>query len=93
VPCNDGVVGSFDNAPETWQRPDWNLLQNGFVTLFMDPQRFVDAKRDLTGLGYLVVELDAGIWDTTEAALVDIGRAFAFPDYYGRNVNALVNCL
>jgi hypothetical protein len=41
----------------------------------------------------VVVELDAGTWDTTEAALLDLGRAFAFPNYYGKNINALIDCL
>ena len=86
-------MGSFDNAPETWERTDWTLLQNGFITLFMASQSFADAKRALADLGYVVVELDAGSWDTTEAALLDFGRSFAFPDYYGKSVNALVDCL
>lgn len=91
--CHDGSVASFENSSETWQRPDWRLLQNGFVTLFFAPDQFDATKRELAELGYLVVEMDAGTWDTTEAALKAIGSAFDFPDYYGRNINALVDCL
>jgi hypothetical protein len=86
-------VGSFDNSPETWERPDWRLLRNGFVTLFLAPEGFDAAKRELVQLGYLIVELDAGAWTTTEAALQAFGNALHFPDYYGKNVNALVDCL
>ncbi|HEX3426190.1 MAG TPA: barstar family protein [Acidimicrobiales bacterium] len=59
----------------------------------MAPQGFADANRELADLGYVVVGLDAGTWGTTEAALVDLGRAFSFPEYYGKNINALVDCL
>lgn len=47
----------------------------------------------LAKLGYVVVELDAGEWHTTQEALIAFGRALQFPDYYGRNVNALVDCM
>jgi Barstar (barnase inhibitor) len=87
------VVGSFDNSPETWQRRDWELLQNGLVTLFCSKRIFDADIAELADIGYHVVELDAGEWGTTEAALLAIGMAFDFPDYYGRNMNALVDCL
>lgn len=87
------VVASFENSPETWQRPDWRLMQNGFVSLFCGKQVFTEARTELASLGYLVVNLDASEWDTTNAALLGFARAFDFPDYYGKNMNALVDCL
>jgi hypothetical protein len=87
------MAPSFDNTPETWQRPDWRLLQNGFITLLMSSELFKGAKHQLNELGYLLVELDAGTWETSEAALVAFGKAFDFPDYYGKNLDALVDCL
>jgi hypothetical protein len=91
--CQDDVVGAFENSFETWARPDWRLLQNGFVSLFKAPDRFAEAKLELTELGYHVLELDAAGWDTTEAALLSFGSVFDFPDYYGKNINALADCL
>jgi hypothetical protein len=82
-----------NNDPETRKRPDWELLQNGFVTLFCRAHVFTEAKTALAALGYLVVELNAGEWRTREDALVAIGTALHFPDYYGRNLDALVDCL
>ena len=87
------MAPSFDNTPETWERPDWPLLQNGFVTLFWKDSLFAQTKAELDALGYQVIELDAGQWATTEEALNALGEALNFPDYYGQNVNALVDCL
>jgi hypothetical protein len=87
------VTPSFDNDQDTSQRRDWELLQNGFVTLFWRKSLFAETKATLLELGYSVVELDAGEWLTTEEALAAFGRALHFPDYYGMNVNALADCL
>ena len=45
----------------------------------------------LTGTGIYPAQLPE--WRTTEEALDAFGRALQFPDYYGGNVNALVDCL
>jgi hypothetical protein len=86
-------VASFENTPETWQRLDWELLQNGFVTMFWDRNLFTATKRSLAELGYNVVALDVGEWQTMQDALFSLGQALNFPSYYGKNLNALVDCL
>ena len=86
-------MASFENSSEVWQRRDWELLQNGFVTFFCSMKAFDAAQGDLADVGYHLVKLDAGRWETTESALLAIGRVFDFPDYYGKNLNALVDCL
>jgi hypothetical protein len=86
-------VASFDNSPDTWQRTDWPLLQNGFVTLFWDRGLFTATCRELEVDGYVVVTLDAASWDSTGAALLAFGDALDFPDYFSKNINALVDCL
>ena len=83
----------FKNVPETWERPDWALLQSGYVSLFWSVSLFAQAKSDLIELGYRVVEMDAGAWDTTAEAFSAFGDALNFPDYYGHNMGALADCL
>ena len=39
------------------------------------------------------VQLSAAAWDTPEKAHADLANALAFPDYYGRNLDALHDCL
>ena len=84
---------SFENTLETGQRLDWQLLQNGFVTKFWSRDLFTATKGSLTEMGYKVVALDAGEWQTKQDALLSLGHALAFPSYYGRNLDALVDCL
>ena len=47
----------------------------------------------LSNFGYRVVAFDARDWQTDQDMLVDLGRALSFPDYYGRNLDALNDCL
>ena len=39
------------------------------------------------------VQLSARTWDTPEKAHEDLAKALAFPEYYGRNLDALHDCL
>ena len=84
---------AFENSPESWQRTDWPLLQNGFVTLFWAQTLFTATKSQLREDGYQLFELDTSAWNSTDTALLSLATALSFPDYFGRNLNALVDCL
>lgn len=42
---------------------------------------------------YFIAAIDGIQCKTIESFLIEIGRAFSFPDYYGKNVNALNDCI
>jgi hypothetical protein len=86
-------VPPFRNDPEEWGRTDWSLLQNGFVHLYWHSDVLATAVESLSADGYRCASLDAIGWESEQDALVAIGRAFDFPDYYGRNANAFKDCL
>lgn len=43
--------------------------------------------------GYQVVRVDAAHWSTEEDLHRDLAAALDFPDYYGRNLDALNDCM
>jgi hypothetical protein len=47
----------------------------------------------LKELGYDIVSVDASGWHIQGALHSDIAAALDFPEYYGRNLNALRDCL
>lgn len=69
------------------------LLQSGAVVLYHKPAVLAQDVGWLQSAGYRVVALDAATWrgaaDFHDAAR----RAFGFPDYYGANFAAWIDCL
>jgi hypothetical protein len=72
---------------------DWDLVRNGPVTKYFDPVILSEDMGWLEEHGYRVVSVDASRWETSKAMHVDVAAALDFPDYYGQNLNALVDCL
>ena len=86
-------MAAFEPGSELTHYLDWNLVQDGFVTLFGDRDRLQEALDWLTNHGYHVVFLDAASWADPDRLDDDIAAGLDFPDYYGRNLNALEDCL
>ncbi|QAY69487.1 barstar family protein [Xylanimonas protaetiae] len=78
-----------DDAPQL----DFVLLSSGPASLFWDPSVLDSACATLTSLGYHLVQLDAGAWDDKVAMLDGVAEALSFPGYFGRNLDALNDCL
>jgi hypothetical protein len=86
-------VPYFDLSPDRWGDVDWALFQNGFVHKYWRSE-VLDATVDwLMHAGYEVVSLNASLWDSEEGFHHDAAAALTFPDYYGKNLNALNDCL
>jgi hypothetical protein len=84
---------TFEPNATTFQRFDYQLLQNGHVVLFWRKEVLGSARDALRQLGYAMVELDASAWSDTHAMHEQVSAALDFPDYYGHNLNALNDCL
>jgi hypothetical protein len=86
-------VAAFD--PDTDLSGDiaFRLMLNTSVTLFWRMEILEDTIGWLTEHGYQVTPLDASGWATEDDLHRDLAAALDFPDYYGRNLDALRDCL
>jgi len=85
-------VGAFALDADTTHPPDFALLRAGGMALFRRPNVLREAEQELGGLGYDLARLEASSW--TESDLHDaFASTLSFPGYYGRNLNALADCL
>ncbi len=71
----------------------FNLAQNGFVAKFYARKVLDDTLSTFQFAGYRIVSLDAGQWSTELAMHHSFSTALHFPTYYGRNLDALADCL
>ena len=69
------------------------LAANTFVSLWWNRELFDRTVGRLRGQRFAVVEVDAFEWTTAAAMHQGIATALDFPDYYGRNLDALNDCL
>jgi len=71
----------------------YRLMAPSFVRLFWRTSVLEATVGALREHGYQVVRLDAASWMREADLHRDIAAALDFPDYYGRNLDALNDCL
>jgi Barstar (barnase inhibitor) len=87
------TMAAFDPDADLVNDVAFRLVADTFVTLFWRSAVLAEQIGWLRAHGYQVVALDASGW-TTEADLHQaLAGALDFPDYYGRNLDALNDCL
>jgi Barstar (barnase inhibitor) len=85
-------VAAFDLDADINHPADFDLFQNGGCALYQRRSVLAEARTELEQLGYVTRYLDAQDWGD-ERLHDDFATAFDFPSYYGRNFNALRDCL
>jgi RNAse (barnase) inhibitor barstar len=75
------------------QRLDWNLLLHGSIALYHQPHILSDDCTWLHNHGYIITSFDCSTWHDLDALHTAFATELAFPDYYGRNLAALNDCL
>jgi RNAse (barnase) inhibitor barstar len=86
-------VAIFSLAPTELQRLDWRLLQNGSVSLYFRDEALDADLGWLRENAYQVEEVDALAWTSAKDMHQALATALTFPDHYGRNLDALNDCL
>jgi RNAse (barnase) inhibitor barstar len=85
-------VAAFDLDADTTHPADFGLLRGGGLALYRAPSVLAEAEHEVADLGYALIRFVAIGWD--ESALHEaFATGLGFPDYYGRNMNALADCL
>ncbi|MFM9444635.1 barstar family protein [Streptomyces acidiscabies] len=80
-------------ATATTRLPGVEYMINTFVTLFWRKRLLTQAVERLEDRGFRVIRLEAGQWNTEQDMHHAMAATLDFPDYYGRNLDALNDCL
>ena len=83
----------FENKPETWQRLDWSILRNGWVSFYNSSDSLVENLDWLRGENYSIVEFDCTSWLDENEMHAQLRDKLNFLSYYGQNFDALNDCL
>jgi RNAse (barnase) inhibitor barstar len=82
-----------EKAPDEPQRLDWKLLERGAIAMYYNSSILSADIGWLKQAGYVVHELNATNWTTTDAFHEDVKRVLGFPAYYSKNLASWVDCL
>src|SRR5688572_18658761 len=87
-----------DDAPKFVERRSYQslacrLLLSGPVALYCSRTRLDADLEELRTEQFDVRRMNAGGWSSKAAAHEDLETALGLPDYYGRNLDALNDCM
>ena len=83
----------FDLNADTNQTLDWAILRDGGVSLYRNQAFLSEDKAKLQASGYQSVHFNCSGWWSEAKMHDELEEALRFPAYYGRNFNALWDCL
>jgi len=86
-------VATWDPDAETTHPVDFRLVHNTFVTMFWRSSLLDETVDWLRSHAYDVVEFDAGPWASAADMFADVADGLDFPEYFGRNLDALNDCM
>ncbi len=72
---------------------DWCILQNGWISLYWRTTILDDDLKWFEKENYVIVEFNCRTWDSDKIMHSQLKEKFDFPDYYGKNLDALRDCL
>jgi hypothetical protein len=72
---------------------DWKILLDGSISLYRNHKYLDDDLQWLQLHGYSVYGIDCKTWTSDDSMHESLEEALSFPAYYGRNFDALRDCL
>ena len=86
-------VATWDADAPTTQAVDYRLVQSTFVTMFWHTELLDQTVQWLHSQGYHIADFDTESWTSDTQMLDALAQGLDFPDYFGRNFNALNDCM
>jgi RNAse (barnase) inhibitor barstar len=74
-------------------RLDWAIFQNGWSSLYHKTEILEKDLEWFTNEGFKVINIDCSVWTSQNAMHDDLQKLLSFPTFYGKNLNALNDCL
>lgn len=86
-------MAPFDLNQVDDQQLDWVILRDGGIALYWRPEMLAADLEWFEANKYVVHSFDAGGWSSDEPMHEALKRALNFPEWYGKNPNALHDCI
>jgi RNAse (barnase) inhibitor barstar len=80
-------------SPDDFDRLDWEVLRNGPAYLYFSRGVLAADVEWFQQHGYRIHGFDCSTWTSEPVLHEQVSHAFQFPEYYGRNLVALEECL
>jgi hypothetical protein len=86
-------MAAFTQEDISENRLDWKILRDGGISLYWRREFLEQDIVWFSQQSYQVFRFDCGLWVSREEMHTDFLRTLNFPAYYGRNLDALSDCL
>lgn len=86
-------MAAFRDDTNDFQQLDYALLRNGSINLYYRAELLGEDIEWLAAHSYRIDNFDCSTWQTEEDMYSAFAATLDFPDYFGRNLAALNDCL
>ena len=86
-------MATFNDIEEVFHRLDWSILQNGWISLYWKKSILAKDIEWFEKENYNIVEFDCKSWTDIAEMHGQLQQKLNFPDHYGKNFDALNDCL
>jgi RNAse (barnase) inhibitor barstar len=87
------TMATFNDIEEVFHRLDWSILQNGWISLYWKKSILAKDLEWFEKENYKIVDFDCKLWTDIAEMHGQLKQKLNFPDYYGKNFDALNDCL